>query len=309
MKKRNTVVFLSALASVFLLSCALGSDPAWQANTALVLDFDGSLPNDPAFVSGVGERAFVRGGGILYIQVGTGSRKPLLGPYRASSANRFVINDLQAGDYADLFFIYTPEVISFTKSPVTDAGSASEDLRTSIVALYSGNPDLGNSIARSVSMARVSAVQIKQGQENTIKTSFIPITDLSFAVASIDPLDYAIEDFSGYGNLTVTGIGGRHERVFVKLTNVGDDLTTGQLIDFMHCLITNNSATNASIGSVALYKADGRRVFSSLVDDVLLPGDDAEAGVPFFNGSDYYIYVEFLGESINIRFGAVRATP
>lgn len=308
---KKYVFFVSGIALlVFLAGCGFGLSPAWNASTGIAIELGGALPDDGSFASIAQDRAMVQVSGALYLQLGTGKSARLFGPYDAEPGTRLRITGIQPGEYSDAFLYYAPHRLTFAAPPILSSATAVENLRTAIDNLYETGP-VADEVINATTFADLGGLRVIQGQVNTVRASLIPITRMEISVFKVSQavfLGEAATNYPSYTLLPLIGDPGKIIRTFVRLTDVGDDLVPGEVIDFLHCYIHNTDGVNpAWVGSVAIFKENGKRVLSASLNDTLDPGKDAAAPAPYFSGSVFYMYVEYSAANLDIKFASVLA--
>lgn len=285
--RKTLVCFAAVIAALCFSACTFGSlSPAKSNSLRATLSLGiGALKADS---DGTVSRAVVQGGGYLYIRtIGgpTGSSGPFYGPYQVSSGGTFSTEDIPAGSYSMIGFLYSATELDLAKQ-ITIGGAAYtfrqlmtlDDSRFNLI-MNSGNDTLGDFFAGQVSGEKVDSVVLTAGGTTSVRVTLIPFTGPSNMV---DVSSSPTKTISSPTAVT---------REFYELYGLSG--SSGATIS---CAISPSSGS-ATVNRIALYDGDGKLLASTTGS--MLP---ASITGTLASGDRAYLYIEYQASSLNLSF-------
>lgn len=271
-KTLNAVPAAAVLFAVLaFLSCSIGGDPAWKADSETVLALNlPSLPRASIGAESVGSRAVAQGGGYLYVQTGiTSSDAKVYGPFPATPGEPCFITTIPDGNYPYMALIYAVYFDPyFMVSSIIPATATRSGFISEIQSLLADENDL----RESSSCTLLTDVEIIPNRINSVSATLVPTTSNN---PTSTPYVFCTQNV--------------YTRRFIKLTNVrmlftGSDNT-------IKCTVF--ASTNGTMYAVGLYEEDGTLV-AWFPETRSYTGTSAIYMAPWTGNDVYYMYFEFI---------------
>lgn len=277
MKKNLSFVALAALSIILLVSCSLGFEPSWMAKNGKTTVSFQVAALDPSV------RAVIQGGGYFYIRtIGgpTGEKGPLYGPWPLTTGSAFVTDEIPAGTYTSMAFIYSTDMIP-PESPAGLILKGNDEVFTTGTTGPLDTCPLAyelDTLGVTASAKILPNETIKEGVTNTLVMTLVPLTGSSVLDTST-----TLPELPATTTLT---------KKFFKLTNV--PLQTPASSYEMKCTLTPTGSV--TLGLVAIYTADG--VLLKSYPAVGATIETKTYTVDYTGASTFFMYIEYHADAI-----------
>lgn len=282
---------LFSLSMLFFFSCTFGLEPLSASRKASVsVTLSGTADSG----SDSGSRAIATDSGYVYLQTGiTAENATLYGPYPVASGSTATITDIPAGTYPSLILFFLPELPTAPITAIHTADATVEGARVAAQKAFVANIAL----CSSSSIGLVSDYTIKEGEQNPITASLVPITALK-----------PNEDNS----VAVSGNAGKRASRFIRLEGIkevfaGTDQTSKK--ELIMAVVNPSLVGSLEVTGIGLYDSTGTLVSRDNESVTVAVGGFKTKAVSWSGDDVYYAFVEFTGPEVQCVFSASVGVP
>jgi hypothetical protein len=282
---------LFSLSMLFFFSCTFGLEPLSASRKASVsVTLSGTADSG----SDSGSRAIATDSGYVYLQTGiTAETATLYGPYPVASGSTATITDILAGTYPALILFFLPELPTAPITAIHTADATVESVRVAAQKAFVTNVAL----CSSSSIGLVSDYTIKEGEQNPITASLVPITALK-----------PNEDNS----VAVSGNAGKRASRFIRLEGIKekfDGTNPTSKKELIMAVVNPSLVGSLEVTGIGLYDSTGALVSRDNGSVTIAVGEFKTKAVSWSGDDVYYAFVEFTGPEVQCVFSASVGVP
>ncbi|HNY21244.1 MAG TPA: InlB B-repeat-containing protein [Treponemataceae bacterium] len=275
-------------------SCGFNLDPAWSAaRTSVSVTLSGAAVSAGSVDPDEGStRAISTDSGFIYLQTDlTADFAKTYGPYPVSAGSAVTVTDIPAGSYSGMILLFVPSELPSPLSAIVPGEPTTESARLAAQDYLSNYLDA----CCEASVALIPNVEIKEGVNNALGATLVPITNLTPDVNATN----------GYGTINLGGDTVKTIRRFMRLTDVSAHYSNAgaNAVKTMTMTLHNSTETESlTISSVGLYDSIGARIFRRAESITLPAGSEIPYSVNWSGDDAYYAYIEYTGKNLSCTF-------